>query len=220
MRRCISGVIGFCLFAVMALAGCTPYVYGVPQPQWDKMSQTQRDETIRVYNEREYAREQARQAAAARQAREEEIRAAEARRQEEILRQQVVGIYEGTYGQTGDLVQVTISGGQMLVAWRYQDYQPVAFKIANGETRKIDVVALPSSKYVAPDHSELLVRYQDGMLLIDGNDSSWDRAARLLYDQSWRHGGNTTVNTKSRLDLRNVKVGVKVIPHLKQKTVR
>ena len=102
----------------------------------------------------------------------------------------------------------------VVVKWRYQDYQPIAFKIANGETRKIDVVSV-SSYFVAPDHSEIFVKYQDGMLLIDGNETSWDRAARLLYDQSWRHGGSTTINTKSRLDLRNVKVGVKVIPHLK-----
>jgi len=102
----------------------------------------------------------------------------------------------------------------MLVAWRYQNYQPIAFKIANGETRMIDVVAV-SSYYVAPDHAALLVRYQDGMLLIDGHESSWDRAARLVYYPSWRHGSSTIVKTKSRLDLRNVKVGVKVIPHLR-----
>lgn len=200
-------------------AGCTPYIYGVPQPQWEQMSASQREEAIRGYNERERLRELARQEEAARQAREAEIRAAEARKQDELLRQQVEGIYAGTAGQLGDLIQVSLSGGQMLIAWNYQNYQPVAFKIANGETRKIDVVAI-SSYLVKPDHAELLVRYQDGMLLIDGTDTSWDRAARLLSDQSWRHGAHATINTKSRLDLKNVKVGVKIIPHLRQRPAR
>ncbi|MDD2899031.1 MAG: hypothetical protein PHI31_09995 [Desulfuromonadaceae bacterium] len=207
------------LMCCLVLAGCTPYIYGVPQPQWDQMTSGQRDEAIRGYNERERFREKARQEEAARQAREAEIRVAEARRQDELIRQRVEGIYAGTAGQFGDLIQVTLSVGQMMISWGYQNYQPVAFKIANGETRKIDVVAI-SSYYVKPDHTELFVRYQDGMLLIDGTDSSWDRAARLLFDQSWRHGAQTSINSKSRLDLKNVRVGIKIIPHLKQNTVR
>ena len=202
------------LMCCLVLAGCTPYIYGVPQPQWDQMTHNQRDEAIRGYNERERIREQARQAEATRQAHEAEVHAAESRRQEELIRRRVDGIYAGSTGQSGDLIQVTISGGQMVVGWGYQNYQPIAFKIANGETRRIDVTAI-SSYYVKPDHAELLARYQDGMLLIDGSDDSWDRAARLPFDQSWRHGGSATVNTKSKLDLRNVKVGVKIIQHLK-----
>ena len=216
MNRFSGIVIGCCLAAIVLISGCTPYIYGVPKPQWDQMTTNQRDEAIRGYNERERVREQARQAEAVRQAREAEVKAAEARRQEELMRQRVEGVYVGTAGQLGDLIQVTLSGGQMMIAWGYQNYQPIAFKIANGETRKIDVVAV-SSYYVKPDHAELLVRYQDGMLLIDGNEPSWDRAARLLSDQTWQHGGTATVNTKSRLDLKNVKVGVKVIPHLRNK---
>jgi hypothetical protein len=207
------------LMCCVLLAGCTPYIYGVPQPQWDKMTSGQRDEAIRGYNERERIREKARQEEAVRQAREAEIRAAEARRQDELIRQRVEGIYAGTVGQFGDLIQVTLSGGQMVIGWGYQNYQPIAFKIANGETRKIDVVAI-SSYYVKPDHAELFVKYQDDMLLIDGNDSSWDRAARLLCDQLWRHGAHATINTKSRLDLKNVKVGIKIIPHMKTNTMR
>lgn len=205
------------LMAMVWISGCTPYIYGVPQPQWDQMSQGQRDEAIRGYNERERIREQSRQVEAARQAREAEVKAAEARRNDELMRKRVEGIYAGTAGQLGDLVQVTLSGGQMLVEWQYQNYQPIAFRIANGESRKVDVVAVPYSYFVAPAHSELLVRYQDGMLLIDGNESTWDRAARVLYDQSWRHGGGATVNTKSKLDLKNVHVEIKVIPHLRNK---
>jgi hypothetical protein len=219
MNRITLTVIGCCLALMLLISGCTPYIYGVPKPQWDQMTTNQRDEAIRGYNERERVREQTRQVEAVRQAREAEVRAAEARRQEEMMQQRVEGIYAGTTGQLGDLIQVTLSGGQMMIAWGYQNYQPIAFKIANGETRRIDVVGV-TSIYVKPDHAELLVRFQDGMLLIDGNEPSWDRAARLLADPSWQRGGSATVNTKSRLDLRNVRVGVKVIPHLTHRTVR
>jgi hypothetical protein len=101
----------------------------------------------------------------------------------------------------------------MLISWGHQNYQPIAFRIANGETRRVEVVAV-SSRYVKPDRAELLVRYQDGLLLIDGADDSWDRAVRLPVDPSWRHGGSRVVTTKSNLDLRNVTIGVKVVPHL------
>jgi len=215
----MSNRIFLLLMCCLLLAGCTPYIYGVPQPQWDQMTSGQRDEAIRGYNERERIREKARQEEVVRQAREAEVRAEETRRQDELIRLRVEGIYAGTAGQLGDLIQVTLSGGQMIIGWGYQNYQPVAFKIANGETRKVEVVSI-SSYYVKPDHTELFVKYQDGMLLIDGNDSSWDRAARLLFDQSWRHGAQTAINTKSRLDLKNVKVRIKIIPHLKQNTVR
>ena len=207
------------LLAIVCFAGCTPYIYGVPQPQWEQMSQGQKDEAISGYNERERIREQSRQIEIVRQARDAEVKVAEALRREETMHQRVEGIYAGTSGQLGDLIQVTISGGQMLIEWKYQNYQPIAFKIANGETHKVDVVAVPYSYYVAPEHSELLVKYQDGMLLIDGNESTWDRAARVLYEKSWQHGGGATVNTKSKLDLKNVHVGIKVIPHLRNKMV-
>lgn len=172
--------------------------------------------SIRGYNERERIKELTRHAEAVRQAQEAEAKATEARRQEELTRQRVEGIYSGTTGQLGDLIQVTISGGQMLVSGYHQNFQPIAFKIANGETRVIDVIALSSSKYATPDHAKLLIRYQDGMLLIDGHDSTWDHAARLLYDPSWRHGSSSLVNTKSKLNLKNVRVGVNVIPHLRR----
>lgn len=213
MRPLFSTLILLTMLIIVACSGCTPYIYGVPQPQWDHMTESQREEAIRGHNERERIREQARQAEAVRQAREAERRAAELKRQEALQQQRVAGIYAGTAGQIGDLIQVTISGGQMRVIWGHQNYQPIAFRIANGETRRVEVVAV-SSRYVKPDRAELLVRYQDGLLLIDGADDSWDRAVRLPVDPSWRHGGSRVVTTKSNLDLRNVTIGVKVVPHL------
>ena len=121
MNRITLTVIGCCLALMLLISGCTPYIYGVPKPQWDQMTTNQRDEAIRGYNERERVREQIRQAEAVRQAREEELRAAEARRQEELMLQRVEGIYAGTTGPLGDLIQVTLSGGQMMIAWGYQN---------------------------------------------------------------------------------------------------
>jgi len=219
MKRLITLKSVFSMFLVIVATGCTPYIYGVPQPQWEKMSEGQRDAAIQGYNEREKIREQARMVAAARRAQEAEAKAAEARRQEELMRQRVEGIYGGTAGQMGDMIRVSIAGGQMHVSGRLQNFQPIAFKIANGETRKIEVVAV-SSFHVAPDHDALYVRYLDGMLMIDGRESSWDRATRLVYDASWKHGSSHVISSQGVLQLHNVRVAVEVIPHLWQKTVR
>jgi len=219
--RSLHGVVVMVCLLLMAfmLHGCTPYIYGVPQPQWDQMTSGQRDETIRGYNERERIRERARQEEAVRQAREAEIRAVEARRQDELIRQRVEGIYAGTAGQFGDLIQVTLSGGQMMISWGYQNYQPVAFKIANGETRRLDVVSV-SPKLVAPERSLLLVRYVDGMLLIDGQQDYWDRASRLVMDNRWRRGADYQISSNGDRRLHNVNVRVEVIPHLRPVMLR
>ena len=61
---------------VVLLGACTPTIYGVPQPTWDTMSENERIEAMRLYEQRQIAYQQA----AAERAR---LRALELERQRE-----------------------------------------------------------------------------------------------------------------------------------------
>ena len=93
-------------------------------------------------------------------------------------------------------------------------YQPVALKLANGETRRIEIVSL-DQRY-NPVREELGISYRDGAIFIDSNNDSWDRASRVVYDSTWKNGNSYLVNSYGDLQLRNVRVGVEIIPHLRK----
>jgi hypothetical protein len=124
----------------------------------------------------------------------------------------VEGIYAGTTGHEGDLLRVTLTGGQLYIGGSYQAFQPLAFKIANGETKTLDVVAR-SPLLVAPAHAELTVSYLDGLLLIDDRNGSWDRAARVPFEQTWKRSASYQIGSDGRCALRGVTLKVEVIPH-------
>jgi hypothetical protein len=48
-----------CLVLVSFLAACTSSMYGVPQEAWERMSEAERIEAIRVYEREQEARRQA-----------------------------------------------------------------------------------------------------------------------------------------------------------------
>lgn len=52
-----NSVIG--LLLLLSLAACTPYMYGVPQESWDRMSEAERIEGMQIYERNEQARRQA-----------------------------------------------------------------------------------------------------------------------------------------------------------------
>ena len=63
-----------CLVLLLFIAACAPYMYGVPQESWDRMSEPERMETMRVYEREQQARRQAAEERARRQAIEDQAR--------------------------------------------------------------------------------------------------------------------------------------------------
>ena len=62
------------LTLLLSLAACAPYMYGVPQESWDRMSEPERIESMRIYEREQLARHQAAEERARRQAIEEQAR--------------------------------------------------------------------------------------------------------------------------------------------------
>jgi hypothetical protein len=179
------------LFLLLCLAACAPYMYGVPQESWDRMSEPERIEAMRIYERNEQARRQAAEERARNRAIEEQARrqAAEERARHESWereqalahqaalererRERIEAIHRGE-GAYGKLIRVRLQGGGIRIGDRLQRYEPLTFTIADGETRRIDVA---DHQRKTPD---LTVSYVDGAFSLEGT--------RFTYDKSWRRG--------------------------------
>ncbi|GLI36863.1 hypothetical protein GHYDROH2_03640 [Geobacter hydrogenophilus] len=206
-------ITGLFVTLMLACSACTPAIYGVPQPEWQKLTDAQRLEAIRGYNVREKLREEQRLRQAEREAKEAEIQAMESRRRQEDMQRQVEGIYRGDAGHYGDLIRVTIQGGQFRFGSKNRSFQPVALKIANGETKRVEIV---SHERYATYRAELYLRYLDGLLLFDTDGRLDGNLSRLVYEPGWRRGRSYVVTSPEGRGLHEVQVSVEVVPHLRE----
>ncbi|MBL0224135.1 MAG: hypothetical protein IPQ16_00710 [Geobacteraceae bacterium] len=203
-----------CLTLLLMLAACTPYMYGVPQQTWDRMSEPERIEAMRVYERDQQARRQAAEERARRQAIEEQARrqAAEERARHEAMereraqarqalleherRERIEAIHRGD-GAYGQLIRVRLQGGRIRVGDRLHRFEPLTFTIAEGEIRRIDVTG---HKVRVPD---LTASYAGGTLSLEG--------AHFSYDKSWGRGRlYPDTGITGALELRGVDLSVEV----------
>jgi hypothetical protein len=186
---------------VFWLSGCAATHFGVPEETWNRMSEPERLEAMRGFNERERLREEsAQREAEARRSAEREQRLAQERR--------VRSIYEG-HGRPGDLIRVSLQGGEMRFAGKHRPYGALAFSMASGETRELEVLSA-THKYMTY-RATLSVRYEDGLLLIDTEEGE-TRASRLTFEPAWRQGKRYVLDTRGAMDLRGVEVLVMTTP--------
>lgn len=179
------------LSLLLALSACTPYLYGVPQDRWDRMSESERVEAMRVYEREQQARRIAAEERARRQALEEQARrqAAEERARQEAYERQreqarqaalererqerIERVHRGD-GAYGELIRIRLQGGIVKIGERRYRYEPLTFTIAEGESRRI-VVTDPQGR-----SADLNVSYAGGALSLEGT--------RFTYDRSWGQG--------------------------------
>lgn len=202
------------LALLVLLAACAPYMYGVPQETWDRMSEPERIEAMRVYEREQQARRQAAEERARHQAIEEQARrraaeealerqqaqarqaALERERLERERRERIERIHRGD-GAYGELIRVRLQGGRIRIGDRLHRYEPLTFAIADNETRRIGVADYQGR---VPD---LTVTYAGGVLSLEG--------ARFSYDKSWGRGrlyANTGIS--GALELRGADLFIEV----------
>jgi len=191
------------LFAV--LTACTPTIYGVPQERWSAMSESEHLEAMRIYEARQLA---ARQAAAERarlRAIEAERQAAREAEETRLQRLRVEAIYRGE-GSYGDLLRVTIRGATMEIAGKRRTCRPLAFKIADGESKEIVAVSADGHR------GRLHVSYHEGTLVIDDHGKGRrSRGSRLIYDRDWGRGKSyRDLRSEGALRLRGAEVYVEI----------
>lgn len=189
------------LIALLLLSACATTHFGVPEEVWNRMGEAERLEAMRGYNERARLREVAAQ-------RETEARRL-AEREAAVARElRVRTIHEGR-GRPGDLIRVSIQGGEARLGGKHRAYAPLAFSLASGEARQVEVLSAEHKHMSYRAH--LGVAYEDGLLLIDTAERD-ARAGRLTFDPAWRHGARYRLDTRGPLELRGAEVMVSTVP--------
>jgi len=193
-------IIAMMIFAVSVLiSACTPYIYGVPQESWERMSEAERIEAIRVYESEQQARRQAAEERARRQALERERERARQAAVERERQERIEAIHRGQ-GAYGELIRVRLQGGRIKIGGGHRRYEPLTFTIADGETRRI-AVADERGREV-----DLDVTYAGGALVVEG--------LRFPYERGWGRGRlYPGTSTAGALELRGVDLHIAVHDH-------
>ncbi|NOQ81523.1 MAG: hypothetical protein GQ548_03225 [Methylophaga sp.] len=201
----------FIILALLTLSSCTTRIYGVPEDQWATLSPTEREQAIEHHQEMELLREQ-------RRIEEAKVAAEQEKKQRlemEYRQARADQIYSGERGIRGDLLRVTIRGGELYIKGKHRHYSPVSFKIADGEQKTITFYHPKKSHY----QTDVAIEYYDGVLTFDYDQSrNYKYRYELVYEPEWRHGKhyrNITFNKHSHSRAKNIEIIVDAIslPH-------
>lgn len=195
-------ILGFLAMLLLLAACATPSRYGVPEEEWARMSEAQRTEAIRGYNERELLREEARLRDAERRAIEARAKAEREQVEERLRQERIEAIRRGDAGQWGDLIRVSLQGGEMRLGGKHRLFAPVSVSLADGESRTLEIQSDESrhSTY----RGNLQMSYVDGRLTLD--------KSHLVFEPGWRNGRRYLLDSSGALSLRSVEVTVMVVP--------
>jgi predicted Fe-S protein YdhL (DUF1289 family) len=162
-------VILLSLFA-MIFIGCSKKIAGIPLENWNQLSEDEREIVLKGYNERQKIIAEERLVKAKQRA-EAQANKLYMERQEAIANQRKVArVYAGE-GIYGDLLQVTVEGGQLYFYGKFKNYQPLTFRIANGERKQVSFVCQTGNGTF--QEITVWVAYKDGNFIFDCGESEW-----------------------------------------------
>ena len=193
----------------LGVAGCTKRVYGVSEDLWVQMTRPQQLEAIRGYNERKLIEDERRLVEEKRAAEESKRQRIQVELEAERTRKRVQSIYAGEEGVSGDLIRVTVRGGMMRFNGKHRSYQPISFKLADGERKQVTF------------HSEggyqktrgIWVSYLDGNLVFD----AWKEgrhAKRIAFEPGWKQGKryqSISLSGSSWSEAKNISITVLIV---------
>lgn len=194
-------IISFSIFS------CTPSIYGVSKNNWDILSPSERQQVIAHHQEMETLREQRRTEEAKIALEKEKYLQQEL----EVRQQQADKIYAGQSGIQGDLLRVTIFGGQVLMRGKHRRYSPVSLRIADGEQKTVLFHHPEKRRY----QTDIIIKYYDGLLTFDdaqGQEENYSYP--IAYIPEWRKGkqySNISLNKRSHSEARNINIVVDAI---------
>ena len=190
------------LLLILPLTACSSGHYGISDEEWLHMSKIEKVAVIQGYNERQRIREQ-------RRLEEEKRNRIMQEQQAQKRREYVAAVYNGTKGQFGDLLRVSMKGGQVKINGKHRSYRPVSFKIADKECKAVPLI---HEKKFYSFSGRLNVCYFDGTLLIDtGNNNSYG-AASIIYDPAWIKGKTyMDISSNGRIKIRKATFQIQII---------
>jgi len=203
MKKCI---LIFSMALMMALAACTPRIYGVPEDRWETMSEQERVAAMEAYKARQEALRQQSEEQARLRAMEKEAQLAREAEEARLRQMHVDAIYRGE-GLYGELLRVSLIDGLLQFHGVHKPFHPVSFRIAAGEMKDVEIVSAQGRK------ARMAVFYDGSNLLLDETPNSRrSTAVRLPYEDAWETGATyPDLVAKGPLEMRGVDVTVCII---------
>ncbi|EMS78407.1 hypothetical protein [Desulfotignum phosphitoxidans] len=162
-------VILLSLFA-LNIIGCTKKIAGIPLEDWNQLSEDEREIVLRGYNERQKIIAEERLVKAKLQAEAQADKLFVERKEAIANQKKVAHIYAGE-GIYGDLLQVTVEGGQLYFYGKFKNYQPLSFRIANGESKQVSFVNQTGNGIY--QEINVWMAYKDGNFIFDCGEKEW-----------------------------------------------
>jgi len=194
------------------LSSCTNRVYGVPEEQWLLLDKNERLETIKGYNAVKKINAERRLIAQQQQYEQEKQQQLQLDLINAEKQHKVESIYQG-YGHYGDLVRVTIQNGKIDFNGKHRLYQPISFKLADGEQKTITINATGKYRHYKRN---VLISYEDGVVLFDCNNHrhSSSCAKHFAHEPEWRRGKrykHVSLHKSSKTEAQDISV---IIQHI------
>jgi len=198
--------------AFSLVSACTNRIYGVPEDQWQLLDKNERLETIKGYNSVEKTKAEGRLIAQQQRYEREKQRKIQLALIAAEKKQKVEDIYHG-YGTFGDLVRVTIQKGRIDFNGKHKSYQPISFRLADGERKSITFNATGKHRYLKRN---VWVGYEDGVVLFDCNKQGYSTACaqHFAYEPEWRRGKrypHVSLHKSSKTEAKDISVIIQLI---------
>lgn len=190
----------FCTSALL-FASCVQAPLGLSKEQWAATPVEKQAD----YQAQQTQIDEARAARASAAALERQRLAQEAAMQQQ---EQLQMAYAGA--RYGDIITVTVSGGMVAFSGKRYPYEPVAFDLVRGETKRVQFVRQGRSAY----RTEIEMRLSD-----DGNTFYFDVPARkrvVLINQNWDRGRRYNPPEIGSHDGHSEAIGVTISVQLKK----
>jgi hypothetical protein len=176
------------LLAFTAFAGCMLYPMGLNKQQWESLSPVQQAEYRARQHEIDV--ERARQAALRQQEEarlaEERARAEQERAQERARAEQERLAFAYRHARYGDIITVSVQGGEIAFNGKRHPYEPIAFELIRGECKEVQFARLGSPHQT----TSIIMRLAE-----DGNTFYFDAPARkhiVIVNDGWEQGRTYT----------------------------
>lgn len=155
---------------VINIIGCTKKIAGIPLDSWNQLSEVERELVLKSYNERQKIIAEERLVKTKLQAEAQADKLLMERQEAIENHKKVARIYAGE-GIYGDLLQVTVEGGQLYFYGKFKNYQPLSFRIANGENKQVSFLS-HDGKGISQEIN-IMMAYKDGNFIFDCGENDW-----------------------------------------------
>ena len=201
------------LLALFLFSSCAPHVFGVPEEQWARMTTEQRNVAMEAYYRQQKINAERRLAESRRAAEEAKMARIRAERDAELEPHHPQVTPLPSSWRYGDLIRVTVDGGEMNFDGRYREYQPLSFTIFRGQRKALVFRRTGRKAHLA---LTVWVEYRNNTFYFDIGKRGRHRehAKQINYRGRWKTGKkfkHLSLDSHTASKARNISIAIKML---------